>query len=56
MQIAQDPNAEMGAHVCAEASGGGSRRNTLIGSQHWRGWSQGIGGTGGDPFIALHAY
>jgi hypothetical protein len=54
IQIAQDPNAEMGAHICAEPSGGGSRRNMLIASQHWRGWSQG-GGVGGDPFLALHA-
>jgi hypothetical protein len=56
VQIAQDANAEMGAHVCAEASGGGSRRNTLIGSQHWRGSSPPTGGVGGDPFVALFAH
>jgi hypothetical protein len=56
LQIAQDPNGDMGAHLCAESSGNGTRHNTLIASQHWRSSSPGTGGVGGDPFVALHAH
>jgi hypothetical protein len=49
-------NFTMGrSHICAENSGGGARRNALIGCTNWGGWGSG-GYYGGDPLVALHTH
>ncbi len=49
-------NFAMGrSHMCAENSGGGARRNMLIGCTNWGGWGSG-GYYGGDPLVALHTH
>jgi hypothetical protein len=42
--------------ICAESSGGGTRRYSLIGTTNWGGSNSQYGPYGGDPLVALHSH